>query len=47
MGSDDILALLAAHRNEIEGFGVASLRLFGSVARGEASGTSDVDLLKG
>jgi len=45
MGRDDVLALLAAHRAEIERFGVESLRLFGSVARGEASSGSDVDLL--
>ena len=45
MRRNDVLALLAAHREEIEGFGVESLRLFGSVARGEASGDSDVDLL--
>jgi len=45
MGRDDVLALLAAHRGEIEGFGVKSLRLFGSVARGDASASSDVDLL--
>jgi uncharacterized protein len=45
MGRDDVLALLAAHRAEIERFGVKSLRLFGSVARGEASADSDVDLL--
>lgn len=45
MGRDDILALLAAHREKIESFGVKSLRLFGSVARGEASAGSDVDLL--
>jgi uncharacterized protein len=45
MGCDDVLALLAAHRDEIEGFGVESLRLFGSVARGEGSDNSDVDLL--
>ena len=45
MGREDILALLAAHRDEIEGFGVKTLRLFGSVARGEASAESDVDLL--
>jgi predicted nucleotidyltransferase len=42
---DDVLTLLAAHRGEIESFGVESLRLFGSVARGEASTDSDVDLL--
>lgn len=45
MGRDDVLSLLASHRSEIERFGVASLRLFGSVARGEASPESDVDLL--
>jgi predicted nucleotidyltransferase len=45
MGREEILARLTAHRDEIERFGVESLRLFGSVARGEASGESDVDLL--
>ncbi|HTG37112.1 MAG TPA: nucleotidyltransferase family protein [Thermoanaerobaculia bacterium] len=45
MGRDDVLALLAAHRGEIKRFGVESLRLFGSVARGEAAADSDVDLL--
>jgi predicted nucleotidyltransferase len=45
MGRDDVLTLLAAHRAEIEKFGVKSLRLFGSVARGEATAGSDVDLL--
>jgi predicted nucleotidyltransferase len=45
MGRDDVLSLLTAHRSEIESFGVESLRLFGSVARGEASTDSDVDLL--
>jgi predicted nucleotidyltransferase len=45
MGRDDVLTLLAAHRGEIERLGVGSLRLFGSVARGEASADSDVDIL--
>jgi uncharacterized protein len=45
MGREDVLTLLKAHRNEIERFGVESLRLFGSVAREEASADSDVDLL--
>ena len=45
MGRDDVLARLAAHRDEIKRFGVDSLRLFGSVARGEAAADSDVDLL--
>lgn len=45
MGRDDVLTILEAHRNDLERFGVESLRLFGSVARGEASPDSDVDLL--
>jgi predicted nucleotidyltransferase len=45
MGRDDVLALLTTHRGEIERFGVESLLLFGSVARGEAAVGSDVDLL--
>ncbi|HKI05577.1 MAG TPA: nucleotidyltransferase family protein [Thermoanaerobaculia bacterium] len=45
MGRDEVLARLKAHHEEIEGFGVESLRLFGSVAREEASAESDVDLL--
>ncbi len=45
MRRDHVLSLLNAHRHEIERFGVTSLRLFGSVARGEASEDSDVDLL--
>lgn len=45
MGRENVLSLLAAHRDKIEGFGVKSLRLFGSVARDEASAESDVDLL--
>jgi predicted nucleotidyltransferase len=45
MGREDTLRLLRSHRDDIERFGVSSLRLFGSVARGEASAESDVDLL--
>jgi predicted nucleotidyltransferase len=45
MGRDDVLSLLKRHREELEGFGVESLRLFGSVAREEAAADSDVDLL--
>jgi predicted nucleotidyltransferase len=45
MRREDVLSLLTAHRNDIERFGVTSLRLFGSVARGDASADSDVDLL--
>ncbi len=40
------LHILETHRRELrERFGVTSLRLFGSVARDEASEQSDVDVL--
>ena len=45
MERNDILSVLTAHRSDLEGFGVQSLRLFGSVAREEASAARDVDLL--
>jgi len=46
MSRQNILNILAEHRSEIElRFGVASLSLFGSVARDEASAESDVDIL--
>jgi predicted nucleotidyltransferase len=41
----DILETLEAHRQELHERGVRSLRLFGSVARDEASPESDIDLL--
>jgi hypothetical protein len=41
-----VIAILNKHRNILsEHYGVKSLALFGSVARDEASATSDVDLL--
>jgi predicted nucleotidyltransferase len=46
MKRDDVLEVLRQHRSELsERFHVRSLGLFGSVARGEAGDTSDVDLL--
>lgn len=45
MRRNKILNVLHAHTEELGRFGVRSLRLFGSVARDEASGASDVDLL--
>jgi predicted nucleotidyltransferase len=46
MRRDDVLRLLKDHRDELkQRFGVQSLRLFGSVARDEASDHSDVDIL--
>jgi hypothetical protein len=40
-----ILKTLAEHREEVRRFGVRSLGLFGSAARGEATATSDLDFL--
>lgn len=45
VGRDDLLTVLRAHREDLERYGVESLRLFGSMARGDASAASDVDLL--
>ena len=42
---EDVLARLQAHDEEIRGFGVSALSLFGSIARDEAGPESDVDLL--
>ena len=40
-----VLTLLRAKEAELRALGVARLRLFGSVARGEAGPESDVDLI--
>ncbi len=46
MNRDEVLDTLRAHRGTLaEQFGVASLALFGSFARGTAIETSDVDIL--
>jgi predicted nucleotidyltransferase len=42
---EEVLASLAQHRAELRAMGVASLAVFGSVARGQAGPDSDVDLL--
>jgi uncharacterized protein len=39
------LEILQRHRAELRKFGVKSLALFGSVVRGEAKPTSDIDIL--
>jgi uncharacterized protein len=44
-GPEQILKIIEAHREEIKGFGVRRLGLFGSAARGEASEGSDLDFL--
>jgi uncharacterized protein len=46
MQRDEALTILKAHMPELKArFGVQSLYLFGSTARDEASGGSDVDVL--
>jgi predicted nucleotidyltransferase len=46
MKRDDVIRILQQHRPELaERFGVKSLVLFGSVAPGQATEASDVDML--
>ena len=45
MDRESVLMKLSQHRRVVEGYGVKDIRLFGSVARGEAGVGSDVDLL--
>ena len=45
MRRQDVLDILAAHHEELKALAVKSLALFGSVARDEATETSDVDVL--
>jgi len=46
MRLDEVLSFLASHRQELEErFGICSLAIFGSVARGDAGPESDVDIL--
>lgn len=43
---DEVLVTLAEHQEELQRqYGVTSLALFGSVARNEATDTSDIDVL--
>jgi predicted nucleotidyltransferase len=45
MRRDEVLRILETHLAEIRAMGVRSLSLFGSVAREQASDSSDVDIL--
>ena len=46
MNRDDVLRLLRAHKATLaQRFGVVELRLYGSFARNQAAGDSDVDVL--
>jgi hypothetical protein len=42
---DSILEILEINRDDLKSYGVESISLFGSVARGDAGPRSDVDLL--
>ena len=42
---EQIIKRIQAHRARLAELGVTSLSLFGSVARGDATETSDIDLL--
>jgi predicted nucleotidyltransferase len=42
---DGVLDTLRSHEGELRDLGVSHAAVFGSVARGEAKGTSDVDVL--
>ena len=42
---DEILAAIDAHADDLRRLGAKSLALFGSIARGEGSDSSDIDLL--
>lgn len=45
MGREEVLRILAEHKEEIAARGVASISIFGSVARDEAGPGNDVDIL--
>ena len=45
MQQDRILDILERHRQELEEFGIKSIALFGSTARGESRPESDIDIL--
>lgn len=45
MQRDEVLRMLRNHTPEMKQFGVASLAIFGSVARDQAGPQSDVDIL--
>lgn len=45
VSDNEVLELLERNLESLRQFGVRRLSLFGSVARGEESGSSDVDLL--
>jgi predicted nucleotidyltransferase len=45
MDKGQVISKLREHRDELTAAGIVHLRVFGSVARGEANDSSDVDLI--
>ena len=45
MNKEEVISKLRAHEPELKAAGIVSLAVFGSVARGDSSPESDVDLL--
>jgi uncharacterized protein len=45
MDKSHVISKLREHRDELTAAGIVHLRVFGSVARGEANDLSDVDLI--
>jgi uncharacterized protein len=45
LNTNDVLTILSEHYQTIQNFGVCSLALFGSVARGHNTTNSDLDFL--
>jgi uncharacterized protein len=45
MDNHQVISKLREHRDELTAAGIVHLRVFGSVARGEANASSDVDLI--
>jgi predicted nucleotidyltransferase len=45
MDKQYVIRLLREHEPELKTYGIVHLRIFGSVARGDASSSSDVDLM--
>ena len=45
MTTDDALTILRSHESELRASGVCRAGIFGSVARGAATATSDLDVL--
>lgn len=45
MDRDHVIETLRRHEGELHAAGIAHLSLFGSIARGEASPSSDIDLM--